>query len=294
MVAYEFLAKGFSRQHIATNESKPADSLVGQALGVEAKPPGSSATPAESYGFDNKLLAWETIAPLVDNCSPLRTSHLRDPVGPEMHFASESFIDELAAAAGEDPVAFRLQIPQQSAPCRGGEGGGRKGEMEAARCAATREREVGRGISFAERNGTAVAAIAEVEVDRASGRVWARRFCVAHDCGLIINPMGLRQTIEGNVVQGTSRALLEEVRFDRDSVKSVDWASYPILEMADAPESIEIVLIDRPEVAPCGAGEPPSASIPAALANAVFDATGVRMRKAPLSPERVKAALGAT
>jgi len=95
-------------------------------------------------------------------------------------------------------------------------------------------------------------------------------------------------------VQGTSRTLFEEVRFDRDSVKSVDWASYPILEMPDAPESIEIVLIDRPDVAPSGAGEPSIRVIPSALANAVYDATGVRMRKAPLSPERVKAALGAS
>src|SRR5207248_6058564 len=149
----------------------------------------------------------------------------------------------------------------------------------------------GRGVSFAERNGTSVAAVAEVEVDSASGRVWARRFVVAHDCGLIINPQGLRYTIEGNVVQGLSRTLFEEVRFDRNSVQSVDWASYPILEMPDAPESIEIVLIDRPEVASSGAGEPTIRVIPAAVANAVFDATGVRMRRAPLSPERVKAQL---
>jgi CO/xanthine dehydrogenase Mo-binding subunit len=149
----------------------------------------------------------------------------------------------------------------------------------------------GRGISFAERNGTAVAAVAEVEVDRRSGRVWARRFVVAHDCGLIINPQGLRYTIEGNVVQGLSRTLFEQVRFDRNSVQSVDWASYPILEMRDAPESIETVLIDRPEVAPSGAGEPTMRVIPGAVANAVFDATGVRIRKAPLDPERVKAAL---
>jgi CO/xanthine dehydrogenase Mo-binding subunit len=121
--------------------------------------------------------------------------------------------------------------------------------------------------------------------------VWARRFVVAHDCGLIINPQGLRQTIEGNVVQGLSRTLFEEVRFDRNSVQSVDWASYPILEMQDAPESIETVLIDRPEVAPSGAGEPTMRVVPAAVANAVFDATGVRIRKAPLDPARVKAAL---
>ena len=149
----------------------------------------------------------------------------------------------------------------------------------------------GRGISFADRSGTAVAAVAEVEVDRRSGRVWAKRIVVAHDCGLIINPNGLRYTIEGNVVQGLSRTLFEQVRFDRDSVQSVDWASYPILEMQDAPESIEIVLIDRPEVAPSGAGEPTIRVIPAAVANALFDATGVRIRTAPLNAERVKAAL---
>src|SRR6185503_17542947 len=252
VVAHEFLAKGFSRQHIATNESKPADSLVGQALGLEAKPTWIFGVPEESYGFENRLAGWETIAPLVDNCSPLRTSHLRDPVGPELHFASESFIDELAAAAGEDPVAFRLKYltnPRHAAVVKAAaEKAGWQPRTSPAKAGK------GRGISFAERNGTAVAAVAEVEVDRASGRVWARRFVVAHDCGLIINPQGLRQTIEGNVVQGLSRTLFEEVRFDRDSVKSVDWASYPILEMADAPESIEIVLIDRPEVAPSGAG----------------------------------------
>jgi CO/xanthine dehydrogenase Mo-binding subunit len=110
VVAYEFLSKGFSRQQIATNESDPADSLVGLATGVPPKGNLIFGVPAESYGFDNKLLAWETIPPLVaEGCSPLRTSHLRDPVGPEIHFGSEQFIDELAHAAGEDPVAFRLQ-----------------------------------------------------------------------------------------------------------------------------------------------------------------------------------------
>src|SRR6185295_377963 len=133
---------------------------------------------------------------------------------------------------------------------------------------------------------TAVAVVAQVEVDRKTGRVWARRITVAHDCGLVINPQILRQTIEGNVVHGLSRVLFEQVRFDRDSVTSVDWASYPILEMQDAPETIEIVLIDRPEIAPSGAGEPTMRVIPGALANALFDATGVRMRSAPLSPDR--------
>jgi CO/xanthine dehydrogenase Mo-binding subunit len=292
VAAYEFVAKGFSRQHIATNESKPADSLVGQATGIAAQPTWIFGVPAESYGFENKLLAWETIAPLVENCSPLRTGHLRDPVGPELHFASESFIDELATMAGEDPVAFRLKYltdPRHASVVRAA--AEKAGWQPRTQKPVPSDVMRGRGISFAERNGTAVAAVAEVEVDRRSGRVWARRFVVAHDCGLIINPQGLRYTIEGNVVQGLSRTLFEQVRFDRNSVQSVDWASYPILEMQDAPESIETVLINRPEVAPSGAGEPSIRVIPAAVANAVFDATGVRIRKAPLDPERVKAAL---
>jgi CO/xanthine dehydrogenase Mo-binding subunit len=280
VIAYEFVSKGFSRQHIATNESDPADSLVGQATGIAAKGKQIFGVPAESYGFDNKLLAWETIAPLVDSCSPLRTAHLRDPVGPEIHFGSEQFIDELAHAAGEDPVAFRLKYltnPRHAAVV--------KAVAEKAGWSSLGK---GKGIAFAERNGTAVAAVAEVEVDRKSGRLWARKVTVAHDCGLVINPQGLRYTIEGNVVHGLSRTLFEKVRFDRDSVTSVDWASYPILEMQDAPESIEVVLIDRPEIAPTGAGEPTIRVIPAAVANALFDATGVRVRSAPLDAEKLK------
>lgn len=282
VIAYEFVSKGFSRQHIATNESDPADSLVGQSIGMPPKGTQIFGVPAESYGFENKLLAWETIAPLVDSCSPLRTGHLRDPVGLEIHFGSEQFIDEVAAAAGEDPVAFRLKYltnPRHRAVVKAvAEGSGWKNLKN-------------RGVAFAERNGTAVAVVAQVEVDRSSGRVWARKIWVAHDCGLVINPQALRYTIEGNVVHGLSRTLFEQVRFDRDSVQSVDWASYPILEMQDAPEAIEVVLIDRPEIAPTGAGEPTIRVIPAAVANALFDATGRRARRAPLNPETIKSLL---
>src|SRR5688572_18495326 len=283
VIAYEFVSKGFSRQHIATNESNPADSLVGQSIGIAPKGTQIFGVPAESYGFENKLLAWETIPPFVDSCSPLRTGHLRDPVGPEIHFGSEQFIDELALAACEDPVAFRLKYltnPRHQAVVRA--------VAEKAQWSSLGK---GKGIAFAERNGTAVAVVAQVEVDRKSGRVWARKLWVAHDCGLVINPQGLRHTIEGNVVHGLSRTLFEEVRFDRDSVKSIDWTSYPILEMQDAPEAIEVVLIDRPEIAPTGAGEPTIRVIPAAVANALFDATGVRVRTAPLDPEAIKSLL---
>jgi CO/xanthine dehydrogenase Mo-binding subunit len=149
----------------------------------------------------------------------------------------------------------------------------------------------GRGIAYAQRSEAVVAIVAEVEIDRHTGKVWARKFTVAHDCGLIINPDGLKRCIEGNIVQGTSRALSEEVAFDRARVTSTDWLSYPILDITEAPEAIDIVLINRPELPPAGAGESSIRPGAAALANAVFDATGVRLRRAPLTPERLKPAL---
>lgn len=294
VIAYEIVSRGFSRVNIGTNESDPSDSLAGMELGMPLKPQLGFGTPAESYGFDNKRLAWEVIAPLVERSSPLRTSHLRDPVGPEIHFASEQFIDELAVAAGEDPVAFRLRYltaPRDAAVVRAAAEKSGWQPRPAPRGPRTSDLLTGRGISYAQRSGTIVAVVAEIEVERKTGRIWGRKFTVAHDCGLIINPEGLRYTIEGNVVHGLSRTLHEEVRFDRNTVTSVDWATYPILDFGDAPERIDVVLINRPEVAPSGAGEPSMRPLPAAVANAFFDATGVRMRRAPLTRERVMAAL---
>ena len=293
VIGYEFVAKGFSRINIQTNESDPAHSLVGMSTGIAPKPNDGFGVPAESYAFENKLLAWETIAPLLDSCSPLRTAHLRDPVGPEIHFGSEQFIDELAYAASEDPVAFRLKYvgaPRDAAVIRAA---AEKAGWRPRAGARERSGEVlaGRGIAYAQRGGTIVAVVAEIEVERKTGRIRANKFTVAHDCGLIINPEGLRYTIEGNVVHGLSRTLFEEVRFDRDQVTSIDWASYPVLDIKDAPETIDVVLVNHPELAPTGAGEPTIRVIPAAVANAFFDATGVRLRKVPLTPERVKEAL---
>jgi CO/xanthine dehydrogenase Mo-binding subunit len=293
VIGYEFFSKGFSRINIATNESDPRNSLVGMSTGLPPKHDFNFGTPSESYGFENKRLAWETIPPLLDSCSPLRSSHLRDPVGPDIHFGSEQFIDELAAATNEDPVAFRLKYvtaPRDAAAIKvAAEKAGwqpRSGSRDRSG-----DKLTGRGIAYATRGGTIVAAVAEIEVERKTGRIRAKKFTVAHDCGLIINPEGLRYTIEGNVVHGLSRTLFEEVRFDRDRVTSIDWMSYPILDIADAPEAIEVVLINHPEIAPTGAGEPSIRVIPAAVANAFFDATGVRLRRVPLTPERVKAAL---
>ena len=294
VTAYEFISRGFSRAEISSNESDPRDSLVGMELGMPTKAGVGFGMPAESYGFDSKLLGWEVVPPLLERSSPLRVSHLRDPVGLQIQFASEQFIDELAFASGDDPVAFRLKyltaLRDQAVVKAAAQQAGWQ-----PRTSPQRERAgdllKGRGIAYAQRGGTIVAVVAEIEVERKTGRIWGRKFTVAHDCGLVVNPEGLRYTIEGGLVQALSRALFEEVRFDQNMVTSVDWSTYPILDMKDAPESIDVVLINRPEVAPTGAGEATSRVVPAAVANAFFDATGVRLRRAPMTPERVMAAL---
>jgi nicotinate dehydrogenase subunit B len=150
----------------------------------------------------------------------------------------------------------------------------------------------GRGVSYCkyELVRTYIAAVAEVEVRRSTGEIRATRFYVAHDCGQIINPDGIRNQIEGNVIQTLSRTLKEELKFDRSRVTSLDWASYPILTFPEVPD-IVMDLIDRPAEKPWGAGEPSVAVVSAAVSNAVFDATGARLRSVPFTPERVKAVL---
>jgi nicotinate dehydrogenase subunit B len=130
----------------------------------------------------------------------------------------------------------------------------------------------------------------EVAVERATGTIKVERVACAHDCGLIINPDGVRSQVEGCIIQTLSRALHEEVTFDRSRVTSADWATYPILTMSEVPK-IEIDLVSRPDQPPVGAGEAATAPVAAALANAVFDATGVRLRTVPFTSDRVKAAI---
>ena len=294
VVAYDFLSKGFSRVDVDTNGSQPKDTLAGQMLGVDLKSGDGFGVPGDSYGFANKRTAWETIAPLLDRASPLRTSHMRDPVGPQIHFASESFIDELAAALAVDPVEFRLRYvkdPRDIAVIKAAADKAGWQPRPSPRKDQTGDKVSGRGISYAQRGPTRVAVIAEVDVDRSTGKIWARKFMVAHDCGQIINPDGLHHAIENNIVQATSRTLWEEVKFDTKTVTSVDWRSYPILDVTQAPEQVDIVTINHPEIAPSGAGEASTRPVAAAIANAVFDATGVRIRRAPFSPDNVKSAL---
>jgi CO/xanthine dehydrogenase Mo-binding subunit len=228
--------------------------------------------------------------------SPLRASSFRSLGGAENTFANESFMDELAAAAGADAVDFRLRyLPDARArevlkaaaekagwDTRPSWQGGKQQPAE------------GRGVAFAwyENDQAIVTTIASVQVDTSSGLVHVKKMVVAHDCGLIINPDGLKNQIEGNTIQSLSRALKEEVVFDEWRIKSVDWDTYPILTFSEVPE-VEIVLINRPDLPAVGAGEPATTTTAAAVANAIFDATGARVRQIPFTPERVKEALQA-
>jgi CO/xanthine dehydrogenase Mo-binding subunit len=294
VTGYHFESRGFSRTDVDTNESDPRDTLPGQLLGLGQHHVPAFGAPAETYTFPARLIAWETVAPLVQNASPLRTAHLRDPVGPQINFASESFIDELAAAAGADPVAFRLRHltnERAIAVIKAAAGAFGWTPRPAGDHGASGDVVRGRGMALAQRVDTFCASMVEIEVDRRTGAVRPVRWAVGHDCGLIINPANLKLTIEGNIVQGSSRALLEEVTFDRDGVTSVDWVSYPILDMTQVPERIDIVMVNRPDLPATGAGEASIRSVAAAIGNAIFDATGTRLRRAPFTPARVKAAL---
>jgi len=209
-------------------------------------------------------------------------------------FANESFMDELAAAVGADPVEYRLRYLADARERAVLLAAAEKAGWDSRPSPPTKETELveGRGVAFAryENEQAIVACIAEVQVEKSTGVVRVKRIVLAHDCGLIINPDGVKNQIEGSVIQSLSRALKEEVQFDEICITSLDWQTYPILTFSEVPE-IEIVLINRPDQPAMGAGEPSTVTTAAAVANAIFDATGVRLRQIPFTPERLRAAL---
>ena len=310
LVALDYEAKAVDYCHLGYNEFDTV--LIAQLTGRRKQVPaaGGVDAPDDMYAVPNRRMAGHVVSlPLVWE-TPLRTGNLRDPNGPQVTFAGESFIDELAAAAKADPVEFRLRL------FTGSEDPNFKRARSIAVVKAAAEKfgwtprpspaprasgdiATGRGFAYTYRNQTIVANVAEVEVNRRTGRVWVKRLVCAHDCGLVINPEALRGTIEGALLHGLSRALHEEVTFDAEKITTVDWRTSPTLTHADTPAQIDVVLVNgdpnpnRPDLQHYGAGEAALKPMIAAVANAIYDATGVRMRRAPFRPQRVLAALKA-
>jgi nicotinate dehydrogenase subunit B len=230
-------------------------------------------------GVTNYAFAAQRVTIVDQERAIVRQSAMRGLGGTQNSFANESFIDELAHAAGVDPIAFRrrhLTDPREVAALE----------------AVAPEYKPGRGVALVHYENTEaiVAAVVDLSIDRSSGVVRLNHAWIGHDCGLIVNPDGLRNQIEGNVIQATSRALHEAVQFDGSKIASVDWASYPILRFHEVPE-VTIRLIDRPNDRLVGAGEAATTVIAPAIANAIFAQTGKRLRRVPFAPDAVLAAL---
>jgi len=295
--AWDYEARGFSGRVRNNGTDHAGDTMAGQLLGGhKVKNTDWPQFPAESYGFPSVRKVSHTIDWNRSMPTGLRTAHLRDPDGMATCFASESFADEVAHALGVDPVEFRLRNLTDAKDVAVVKAAAEKAGWQKRGAARTRDGKLlaGRGFAYAPRNGSIVAIVADVEVERDTGRYRVRRFTCAHDCGFVVNPLNLKGTIEANLVQAMSRAMHEAVRFDATRVLSTDWLTYPIVDMMEVPDAIDIMLVNnRPEARSRGAGEPATRPVAAAIANALFDATGVRLRRVPLTPESLLAALRA-
>jgi CO/xanthine dehydrogenase Mo-binding subunit len=253
--------------------------------------------PAPMYDLANSRYLLKSV-PLAGNW--FKSAWLRAGSGPSTTFAGEQVIDELARAANIDPVAFRLQNITQ---------GDAKAPLMAVLDAVTKaagwqpkvsgsklsDANVVRGRGFAwsyTQNTLGAAAIADVEVNKKTGKVTVKHVYEAFSPGLVVNPALVENQIIGGVTQIVSRLLVEQLRFSRTNVTSSDFVTYPILRFKDAPR-VTPIAVTHPDMGARGAGEPPTVPVPAAVANAFFDATGVRMKTAPMTPVRVRATLRA-
>ena len=295
VVAWDFADRSFP-----WSESEDNPLLASAQIGMKPTGPGflnGAGGGGQIYTFENQKVLASNIPWVQQGQWPLRTSNLRAPGDLARVFASESTIDEIAADQHADPVQFRLryltsdkrvsEILTATAKRAGWT------DRPAPARASNGNVAVGRGVAVANRANTMTAAVAEIEVDKSTGDVTVKKITLGHDCGLIVNPDGLKNQIEGNILQGVSRALLEEVQFDSTGQKNLNWDSYPVIRFQQVPE-VEIVLINRPEMQPLGGGEPSIVPITAAIANAIYDATGARLRQVPFTPQRVLNALKAT
>lgn len=264
---------------------------IAQDNGRDAAAMFENADPAYAAGHVRVLAHW-----IRD--TPLNPSNLRAPGKPGNVFAVESFADEVAASLGVDPLEFRVR--RLSDPralevlSRGAKAFGWQSRAAPAPKPSIGGLLHGRGVAYTryKQAENYVATFVEVAVEQETGKIAVTRVVCAHDCGLVVNPDALTNQIEGAITQTLSRALHEEVQFDESTVTSVDWSTYPILRASEAP-SIEVILVKRQDQPMWGAGEASTVPVAAALGNAVFDATGVRLRRVPFTASRLRQELAA-
>ena len=224
--------------------------------------------------------------------NPLRTSSMRGLGAYANVFAIESFMDELAHTAGTDPVEFRLSHLKDERARAVINAAARKADWRRAERLQGEGR--GRGIAFSQYKNRQcyTAIVVELSVDRSSGQISLERAVIAADAGQIVNPDGLSNQLEGGFLQSASWTLKEQVTFDKYGITSRDWDSYPVLRFPESP-AVETVLVNRPDMPILGSGEGAQGPAPAAIANAIYDAVGIRLREIPFTPEKVKSAITA-
>jgi nicotinate dehydrogenase subunit B len=287
IVAYDYT--GYFQGWMSTETTQE---LVGATVATPFVVSDTENTGAQ-YVIANRKVATKAIPSL--NSGFLKTVWMRAPGAPQALFASEQIVDELAVASGKDPIAFRKANT---------DGDRWAGVLDAVASASKHVPRVanstkqtgtvlkGRGVAIGGFSGTLTAILAEIEVNTKTGKIVAKHLYGAQDAGLTVNPGLVENQIEGCLIQGCSRALVEEVKFSKKNVTSLDWATYPVLRFKDAP-SVTPIVVQHMDLPSTGSGEPTTAGVPAAIANAFFDATGVRLRQYPMTPAVVRAALKA-
>jgi len=289
LVAYEY--QGWQHGWILTETSHELalQSPPKERAGGPPSIPVNRMSTGSMYAVANRRVVSHAI-PMV---GMLKGAPLRSPLDLSFAFASEQTIDELAFAAKLDPLEFRrknigdqrwlgvLNAAAEAAGWTPRVAGSARSQADVVS---------GRGIGLGTHHVSYGAAVAEIDVDKRSGNIIAKHVYGALDAGLVVNPALVENQIVGQIIQATSRVLKEEVTFDNTGVTSVDWASYPMLRFAEHPH-VTPVVVQRLEEPSTGAGEEVMGATAAAIANAFFDATGVRLRQYPMTPERAKAAL---
>jgi CO/xanthine dehydrogenase Mo-binding subunit len=273
--------------------------MVGQTLPVAGSGPADTTYSGTQYDIPNRRIVGKT-TPTINNA--FKTSTLRAPNAPQTCFANEQLIDQLAYLAGKDPYQFRLDNTT-TAVIAGGQWQWRDALVGVAQAANWQPRvansltqtgnvRTGRGIALGGFAGSQSGIVAEIEVNMKSGKIVAKHMYASQVAGLTVAPALVENQMSGALVMGTSRALHEAVAFDKGRVTSLDWVTYPLLRFKDSPK-VTTVPVQRLDLQATGSGEPPTAAAAAAIANAFFDATGVRIHEAPMTAARVRATLKA-